>query len=497
MQINVKHKILYSQSDRIFMLVLLVTVCTRLVISLSLPIFNDEAIYLQWGWKELHEQHNLFYSLFDGKPPLLMWIFGIFESVFSNQLLSGRLVSLCCGCATVAGIYVLGKKYFSWKTGIAASVLYATLPIFIFYDAQALMESSLSCLGVWTCYFVLYQLETNSFTLVLLLSTLFSIGLFIKQTSIIFLFPFVLFSISSLYQKKNWIYRRAVIIQYLVGIILSEIILFPLYSQNNFHNIFDMNSRYAFSLREVFLFKGQTLLQNLPRLFELLFYAVTPVLTVFLMLGLYTAWKKKNSSQIAIGSWVLCTLLCFLLFIKIPSTRYIVIFLPLTTLFIADYILHIWHTKTGSYLSLISSIVSLFLTLLFLCNTAGYFTFLHKFTKYSDTEYINGWTSGVGIAETWTLLKKLSKKETIHVFVRHDYGNPEDAMFLMAHTEKSITVSYADFTCDSYERFQHSYFISRGNQLNNNSLCLKQIKRFYKPDNNEFIGVYQLVQSRG
>ena len=41
----------------------------RLVNLTKLPIFNDEAIYLDWGWRETHRAGFLYYSLYDAKQP--------------------------------------------------------------------------------------------------------------------------------------------------------------------------------------------------------------------------------------------------------------------------------------------------------------------------------------------------------------------------------------------------------------------------------------------
>ncbi len=45
----------------------------RLVNLTALPIFNDEAIYVNWGQIMVNKPGFAFYSLFDGKQPLLMW----------------------------------------------------------------------------------------------------------------------------------------------------------------------------------------------------------------------------------------------------------------------------------------------------------------------------------------------------------------------------------------------------------------------------------------
>jgi len=63
--------------DKPLLFIILFYFLLRLPKLTLIPIFNDEAIYLDWGWREIHGGASLFYSLYDGKQPLLMWVFGI------------------------------------------------------------------------------------------------------------------------------------------------------------------------------------------------------------------------------------------------------------------------------------------------------------------------------------------------------------------------------------------------------------------------------------
>jgi 4-amino-4-deoxy-L-arabinose transferase-like glycosyltransferase len=78
----------------------------------KIPIFNDESSYLDWGWRMLHDPTIPFYSITngDGKQPLLMWVFGLFEIFINDPLWAGRIVSVITGFAALLGIYVLAKR---------------------------------------------------------------------------------------------------------------------------------------------------------------------------------------------------------------------------------------------------------------------------------------------------------------------------------------------------------------------------------------------------
>src|SRR4030042_6801086 len=76
----------------------------------KLPIFNDEAIYLDWAWSYTHTPGHLFDSLLDAKQPLMIWVFAFFENIFADPLIAGRFASVLIGAGTTWGIYLITKQ---------------------------------------------------------------------------------------------------------------------------------------------------------------------------------------------------------------------------------------------------------------------------------------------------------------------------------------------------------------------------------------------------
>ena len=175
----------------------------RLINLTKLPVFNDESIYLDWGYREIHNPGFLYYSLYDAKQPLLMWIFGIFESFFYNPLFGGRLVSVITGFITFAGIYKLSKYLFSKQIGLIGIFTYSVIPVFSFFDRQALMESSIAAVGIWSGYFFLKNLNAYKSKSAIILGIILGLGFFIKSTSLIFLFSYLFLSFILLFISRN------------------------------------------------------------------------------------------------------------------------------------------------------------------------------------------------------------------------------------------------------------------------------------------------------
>ena len=170
------------------LLLLLLFTITRLANLTLLPIFIDEANYLDWGWREIHSPNHLFYSLYDSKPPGIMWLYGLAQSVVSDPLLAGRLVTVFFGLLTTIGLYLI--------SGPLAASLYTLVPIFVFFDRQALMETPLAAAGVWIYILTLRLQKLPTLKNALLLGFVLGASLLIKTNAILFALPipFLLFS---------------------------------------------------------------------------------------------------------------------------------------------------------------------------------------------------------------------------------------------------------------------------------------------------------------
>ena len=481
-------------------LLVLLYLLTRLINLTALPIFNDESIYLDWGWREFTEPHNLYFSLFDGKQPFLMWIFGFFEILIPDQLFAGRLVSVIAGFLSLIGIYLVSRKLADKKIAYVAMLLYIVIPIFTFYDRQALMESAISCVGIWAFYLFILNVTKPKLIYGISLGAVLGIGLFIKSTPLIFLLTIFLITFYVIYNSNNSKFKKKFLFVQIISFLVSQIILLPLYSQPRFQEIALLNSRYSYSITDVLGNFWPILFANSKDTIELLFFYFTPILFALLIIG--TAVMIRNESRLSkfLVSWLMLNIISFILLTKSPSTRYIVALLPLSTIICSYAILKFARAKKKTLVfSSLGIYIALFTTAILILSPINYFYLLNNYTKFSDMGYINGWTSGYGIEDARKLILKESKGKTIKVEVRHDYGNPEDAMYVYFHKSKNIKISYIDFFCDGIYGKSYSgniktpiYFVSRGGQYGGNEKCLIEIKRFYKPDKQEFIGVYKV-----
>jgi 4-amino-4-deoxy-L-arabinose transferase-like glycosyltransferase len=194
----------HLHANRILLLLLVFYFFFRLIHLTAIPMWNDESIYLDWGWRETHVPGYLYYSLYDAKQPLEFWLFGIAESILSDPLFAGRFISVLFGCATLIGLYFLTKQLLNKKTALLASGIYIIIPIFSFYDRQAFVESAISAVGVWSIYLLYNTILRKSRKYAVWLGVVLGIGLFCKSTTVIFvvLSCLLIFFIEKDYQRE-------------------------------------------------------------------------------------------------------------------------------------------------------------------------------------------------------------------------------------------------------------------------------------------------------
>ncbi len=459
---------------------------TRLINLTKLPIFNDEAIYLDWGWKSLHTSAGLFYSLYDAKPPFLIWIFGIFESVINSPLFMGRLVSVLAGALTLVGIYKVAKSLEGTKVAILSSAFYIAIPLFALYDRQALMESAITATGVWSFYFLLQTLESKKDKYLIYLGLTLGIGVFIKLQALVFIVSIILILV---FRKRI----KAAILSFVV----SLVILSPLFFQKIFWTSFGSNNRFMLSIPEILGFPFSLWIKNFSVTLSVSFFHLTPFVFILAIYGVYLFLKSKKA---VLPVFFLINIIFIILLGRSLNPRYVSAFLVFTPIF-CSYAIVNFDKKISLLAGGVTILLPVVITSLLVFSPIAYFNFLDKVTTTSQKDgYMNNWTSGYGIPETVNYLENLSGDKQIVVGVRIDAGNPESAMFTYFNGSNNVEVVYLDPRIINPELLKLPclpsnvpvYFVARDGILNGLEKFFKEDIRFGKAEGNNFISIHSL-----
>lgn len=481
---------------------LLLILCTYLIFRLVnltlLPIFNDESIYLDWGWREAHIPGYLYYSLYDSKQPLLMWFFGMFQQFLSNPLFAGRLVSVIAGIFTLLGIYYFCRKYFNQKTAVISSLLYVFVPIFSFYDRLALMESAIGACGIWSAILFVEFVNKHNLKNSILLGLILGIGFFIKSSAFIFTAVFVVFSFILIFKHKQ---KTKLAVGIFIVLLTFVCTVGLLLINPQFWSTLSKNSLYTLTLGELFGFPLGRWIGNALGNLEIAFFYLSPLIFITFLAGILKIIKDKNKNPLILLCFLGVSFLMSTLVTRIISDRYIVSFMPFVCIFAGYFVYYVLHKNkyVGFLLFLVLLLSAGVFTFTQITNPPLYLKTVAKLTKYSQLVYLQGITAGYGIDETVSFIKEEAQDKPLFVGVAENTGNPESAMVVYFNKDKNIKTAYFDakligIDLSSYDCLSFGMpfiFVSRYDQQAGLDKFLVKIKTINNPYGGNYIGIYR------
>ena len=493
---------MFKNSRLVFVLLSILYFSLRIFNLTLLPVFGDEAIYLDWAWRMTHEPGLLYFSLNDGKQPLLFWIFGILENFFKDPLFAGRFVSVVFGYLTMIGIYKIGKKYFSVNVAYISALLYITIPILSFFDRQALMEAAISTIGVWAVWYFLSWQQTQRYQDALKMGLVLGIGLFIKSTVIIFLITGLVLGAYVVITKK--ILKRglkhAAILIGAVAVVLSLLLINPI-----FWSTLSMNSRYGNSLYDLLGFPISLWLKNISVNAEIILFFVTPLVFITVLGGVFMISRIKGlSAKKTILLWVILSIVLQTILVKGSMSRYLVSFLPLLTLFSAYFVAGVLKSNRviGALLLALVVLVPLLLTLFSIFYPSEYLRSYKNLTPQTDIAYVQSSSSGYGVDRLLSSINKIQTAEGKRIFVgiAENAGIPESALQMYYQKSDQVTIAYFGDPTSSLDEYdclkadQSIYFVSRNDETPGITKFLDKIEVIKNDYNLNTFGIWKLKE---
>ncbi|OGD09125.1 hypothetical protein A2397_01505 [Candidatus Amesbacteria bacterium RIFOXYB1_FULL_44_23] len=415
---------------------------SRLINLTLLPVFSDEALYMEWGWREITIPGQAFHSLYDAKQPFLMWFFGLGQIIFPDPLFGSRLTSVFTGLLSLLGLWLISKKLFDQKVAILTSVLYIVIPNFIFYDRQALMESALTACSIWSLYFLIQLLQTSKFKYALYLGLVLGLGFFTKNTAVIFLISALAIIFGYSLREKKLFYSLS--LSQIVILIVFFLVNLPLFFQPLYWQTLSSNSRWTFTLTELLRFPISQWFSNSVGNLELVIVHLTPPLFMLLLFGLWTLFKSKLVTHKLIVLWLLIPAVQYLLslkFINFMAWRYQTPFLALAPLILALPLVRI----SNNFIKSLFILLPLSFSLILIFNPILFFQIQNRVTKHSYIEgYVTGSDTGYQVNNIVKFLKDQSRTSPIVVGIGVHSFNPESGIWDYFRKDPNVTVSYLD-----------------------------------------------------
>lgn len=484
-------------------------ILTRLFFLTKLAVFNDEAIYLDWGWSSLHEPNNLFYSLYDGKQPVFFWLLGLAQILAPSQpLLAGRLVGVFFGAASAAGTFLLTRRIADAKTALFATLLYIVSPLFVFFDRQALAESAIVALTIWSAHGMLQLIDVTQKTFSLkkasVLSFFLACGIAIKSS-----FMLSLLALTQLTTMHAYATKKRASTKYLLYVFyIAVLMLLPLLLQQRFWQTLPLSQRYTFTVSELLLLPFGQWLANVRSVFETLML-FTPIA------GLVALLANKGSLHSMKDLPILLKQLFFTQMLLLSATiflarglhpRYIVSavsFLPTIT---AAMLLHTEQNLKnlrGLLIICLTTLLPLLLSSLLVVFPLQFFSAVDRVSSMSQKQaYVTNWTAGYAATQAANFISAKSAFDSAtFIAMRTDAGNPESAVRFYFQANKNFKTFYFDelagIQLDSYACLHSEspvFFVSRDQHLAKEERFWQETARFFNPGGESSVGVYTIKQ---
>jgi hypothetical protein len=359
-----------------------------------IPVFADEAIYIRWSQIMNSEPTLRFLPLSDGKQPLFMWILMFYVKRLADPLFAGRLLSGISGIGSMIGLFFLTYYIFKSKlAAITASVLWAISPLSLFFDRMALVDSMLTCFGIWTLFLSLIMANTLRLDMAMILGFVLGLAGLTKSPALFFaaLIPVAVILLKR--PKDLFKYAGLVGVAYLIGFGMYNIQrLGP-----NFALLASRTGDYVFPLSRIFVYPTDPIRYNLPTTASWLF-AMGPIgLVILAAIGAFLNFKKYSKYILILGAWFLAPLLFEAEFTKSFTLRYLLFLVPPLYVFAAGA----FNSFVGKWKYITTLAFIVFMV------QAGVFDFYlltnpekANFPQRERSGYFQEWTSGIGIKQS-------------------------------------------------------------------------------------------------
>lgn len=493
----------------------LVYLATRMYRLLSIPVFVDEAIHIDFA--RLAAQGDWRSGGGYGKW-LAIQSYGLVLGTLEDSLFGARLVPVFLGLLTVCLLFFAARSARGEDGLVPAFVgalTYTVVPFALFYDRVALTDAFLTVLLGLIFFFSLRCLEQPTrwnrvlLGVLLLLSPMFKFsGLFLAAVPIV---------IAAIISRRGERFRNLVSLGLSYGVAIPIVVLFCLTAapEGEAGKLIDPQSVKAWL---------GTVLQNLVDGVALFWSMLTPILFLWLVIGCAAliAFTRRRDSRVRVLAAVAVMVLLALPYVVFFGIWYPRYFLPLLVPLclvageVALYLLREVGPRYGSVGKSLSYVmVSLVLVVaatqsIRLCVDPQGFPYYRAIRS----QFFTGWTSGFGLREAIEEINRLSQQSDGRIRILRSYrsdiprqgldvyarelGSQTKRMTTWEWASEKITPYLSEVLSDpepTYLLFNGAYPY-RGDreviETIREHFEVSEVARFVKPDQNPGLCIWRL-----
>ena len=419
---------------------------TRFLTLTALPIFNDEAIYLQYS-QRIHEDwtKNKFVSMngefTDWKPPLQYWLAAPFIEWGNDPLVVGRVVTLLVSLAGFFGVYLFSKELFSEREGVIAAALYVLCPPVLLHNSQFTAETFLFSTAPFVYWALLRAMRGNKLDWTwAVAAAFFGIALLLfKQSGFTLLAVSILLPLARLPQKSRSLRLSARPIAWNVGLVVAVIGVSLLAANTVLPSEFNaardhFNRRWVMSFPELTTFPLGIWRANWKVIADYIGSSYSWAVPLLLCVFIWLAIRRKNFAELAIALMCLAGAGAVLFFLRgfneyLFNTAVIAVLLPVLAraiVFASELAPSGRETAVRRGVLVVAGLALIHWVYQDTLMAVAPGKYFERSTPWAATNYLKSWSTGFGVKEIVNLLA--NEKRPGIVFVDPQWGNPNIAL---------------------------------------------------------------------
>ena len=479
------------------MIELALVLVPRLIFLRSLPIFNDEAIFLHWAYLWLQNPSHWWISLVLGsRQPGLTILLGLTQLLPLDPLLSARLVGPMCGTITYLALSRFDRQRNQTHSRLPLALLVGFSPYLLFFDRIALTESVVTMLASTAMVLAYHLLQKKSTSKSIILGLVLGIGWWMKSTMLLVAVPIALaFFLRYLTDKKE---RLQLLVSLTIAAGVAAVLVVPMQFHPLVHKASVSEGSIFLLTRDEFLsITAAARLDTGLTIIQWLLGYLTPIAVG---LSAYAVYKRPRSAKVQyLLLFAILPIVLGSLSARLLTARYLIVSVPAILLLTHEGL----SLLAGTGRNIVGVLLfgwMIFASGLLVTSPLSFYRYLGLFPKaqMDVSQYVTSWPSGYGVIEAIRFIENEATKHPAIVFIRLDAGNPESALaaYLPRHDIPVLTTARLPEVLAHKKELEESgavlYFVSRGLQRAGLEDRLVEIARFNKPLDSEYVGVYRI-----
>lgn len=425
---------------------------TRLINLTLLPVFTDEATYIQFAQAI---GQDLFAPLRIGVSKFThTWLAAAFLVLPGDPLRSTRWTSVFAGGLSLLGIYFIGRQIYSRRVGIIAALLYLISPFALFHDRMLLADVTLNTFGVYTLLFSLLLIKRDCLADVLGTGLSMGLGMLSKLPGVFFLSIPLITSLLIPKAHKGNLAEKLLLSYLLMLLILLPVVLHPL-RERALGEIYWKTVATSERLT-VSAWIKLTEKNAITALNDLKPYLTSPILLICVISLAIAVYRRDNRG-------LLLSMLCFMPFLGLvgsskgwlPPRYFLFVVSPLLVLAawgiveIADGVVSLIDKRSNLSPHALGVAQNVFLAgflIAFSTPSIGFDRAILSDPTQAPlpgidrVQYIEGWPAGYGIPEVVTILREQANDKKVEVITDSSLGIPGNALSMYFHDDPRVTV---------------------------------------------------------